>query len=153
MKKIRLMLLRRDHRTPGELEALYPEGVEIEQFRSDPVNHIDHDVNTRTNWNVEHDVVLLPREAPIPATAMKRGVIHVTETPRGIMRLVSMQVNLIPFVPGEPLPYLSSDQDRLEALDASIEALDSTFFDSRDHIAIIKEMRDEIRRRLELTPK
>ena len=85
-----IILLRRDRANLAEMDALaalYPND-DLSFIRTDPVDHLDHD---RLCLELSPDLVFLPSEAPIPFTAMKRGVVHVVSLPSGqIKRLVRL---------------------------------------------------------------
>ena len=84
----KIILLRRDYPDLTEMTALqelFPDD-DLHFIRTDPVDHLEHDL---TCWNHGAGVVLLPREKPIPATAMARGVRHLALMPNGkLKRLV-----------------------------------------------------------------
>jgi hypothetical protein len=153
--KIRVMLMRRDGIGPDEAQSLasfYPEGTEFEIVRRDPVNYLEHLTMCE---EFEPDVVILPREKPVPILAMDKGYAHISMTPLGFRRLLRVPPDFVPFVPGLPLPKIATDQERLEALGmaiADVGALSARFRNSERTAAtaILNEMYDEIQRRLEL---
>ncbi len=94
MKKTPILVLRREasQLSPEELAALqsaFP-GEVLEFIRIDPANHTEH-ASMCSQYGVTHErgCVYLP-ELPIPSTAMKQGVRHITATPSGVKELVSV---------------------------------------------------------------
>ena len=84
----KIILLRRDYPDITEMTALqefFPDD-DLHFIRTDPVDHLEHDLLCSLHGA---EVVLLPREKPIPATAMARGVRHLAVLPSGeLKRLV-----------------------------------------------------------------
>lgn len=106
MKKVRIGIMRRtaDQLTEQEksaFAALYPD-TQIEWVTLHSVDHLEHD-----QLCAEHnlDTVLLPKDLPIPSTAMKRGVAHVTLDRDGkVVKLAGMEVKFESFVPTPTTP-------------------------------------------------
>jgi len=69
------------------------------EIRTDPKDFQEHSANCRTE---KPDVVVLPKEKPIPAEAMANGVPHITFTPNGPMLLKEIVAVLVPFDPAKP---------------------------------------------------
>lgn len=93
-----IIVMRRDKPTLEERLALqekFPKD-EFHFIRTDPKDYIEHDELCKKH---NADVVLLPREKPIPVQAMERGVAHVTLVPgKGLSMLVELHPILVPFL-------------------------------------------------------
>ena len=79
----------------AQLQEKYP-GKKLEFRTSQPADFAEHLVDCH---DAKADVVVLPREMPIPAAAMKEGFVHVAFTPNGIEELVSINPVFKPFNP------------------------------------------------------
>ena len=100
-KTIRVLLMRRDQQslTFEELRVLeesFPD-CDLNFQRSDARDYLEHE---KICEEFKPDLVLLPREKPIPSTAMQKGFRHVTFTPDGkLLELKAINPVLVPFQP------------------------------------------------------
>lgn len=146
--KIRVMLMRRDDLDDNEkqaLQALYP-GDELDIFRSDPVDFRDH---LRMCEEFKPDVVVLPREKPVPVLAMEKGYVHITMTPKGFMRLLRVVPDFVEFKLGVSLPEIANDLYRYNVLCGVIHELERSDRVKEHELNVLQQMSDELRRRLD----
>lgn len=91
--KMRILLLRRDRlneQEVAELQNKFP-GMDFEFRRSDA---LDFEVHAFMCQQFRPDLVILPKEKPIPAEAMEKGFKHVTFTPKGLATLTKLSAEL-----------------------------------------------------------
>jgi AmiR/NasT family two-component response regulator len=100
MKNVLIGLLRQDQEdlTPAETAAIeekFPD-CEIVYVRADPKDCVQH-----KEWCDEHkpDVVVLPKERPIPSMAMEAGFKHIVLTPVGAKQLEPLVPTFCEFIP------------------------------------------------------
>lgn len=145
--KIRVMLMRRDDLDDNEkkaLQELYP-GHEFDPFRTDPMDFRDH---LRICEESKPDVVILPREKPVPVLAMEKGFVHVTMTPKGFMRLLRVVPDFVEFKPGEQVPELAGDLYRHNVLCGVVHELEHSGRGKEHELNVLRQMCDELRRQL-----
>ena len=92
---MRSELLDLDPKEIAELEKTFS-GKEFEFHSSYPHDYRDHAENCR---KLNPDVVILPKDRPIPSLAMEEGFIHVAFTELGILELEPLTPKFKPFVP------------------------------------------------------
>lgn len=101
MAKIVIGLMRR------EVSDLTPEEIDLVQncFPGDKLDwrtlhSQDHLEHARVCAEIEPAFVVLPRDKPIPATAMEQGVIHVDISRGEVLQLLPLQPQFTKYVQG-----------------------------------------------------
>jgi hypothetical protein len=143
MAKVKVILMRRDKLDDNEEATLlqsYPEGTVFEFYPTDPVDYLAHMKHCE---RIKPDVVVLPREKPVPVDAMKAGFAHISMTPNGFQRLSRVDAHFIPFVPGQPVRVGFGMGSRLGALEFAIEVLRQA--GARDNADVLEEIADEMK--------
>ncbi len=154
--KVKVILMRRDDLTEEESNSLlsfYPPATEFEIVRRDPVDFREH---LTMCLEFQPDVVILPREKPVPILAMEQGFAHISMTPMGFRRLLKVPPDFVDFVPGASLPSLASEAARTNALELAISIMSGECpvvpEVNESEIAALTEILEEHKRRLMLQP-
>jgi len=93
-------------------------GCQVTFERIDPVDYLEHAAICR---KLKPDMVLLPREQPVPSLAMEEGFTHCVVSPDGtVMRLLPITPQFVPFASDKP----EGDQPA-DVIDEEIDPRDS----------------------------
>ena len=79
----------------AQLQEKFP-GKEFEYRSSHPRDYRDH---AETCRQLKPDLVILPKDRPIPSVAMEEGFVHVAFTPKGVQQLLPLRPEFKPFEP------------------------------------------------------
>src|SRR5262245_4649652 len=147
-----VMAMRRPRGNKQEQAAIagaHP-GEEIRYFRRDPADYMQHHANCTATLNPDVDLVLLPRERSVPSLAMERGFRHVTLTPDGLMMLVGLEPEFVPYRAGMTMAaalaqHREEEKQELRALNEAIRDLGHSY---QPHHRTIEAL-DRLRRVLE----
>jgi len=95
---IRIGILRRNGLTPLEealVHKMFP-NQPVEFISLHPSDHLEH---AQLCDDRQVDLVFLPKDRPIPSTAMERGIPHVCVVGSSIIELMPMKFEFKPFRP------------------------------------------------------
>lgn len=77
------------------IQAAFP-GEKLDLVPTSPLDYLDHAENCRIE---KPDVVVLPKDRPVPSLAMQEGFAHVVITPDGLKELLPLVPEFKPFKP------------------------------------------------------
>ncbi|TSC55631.1 MAG: hypothetical protein G01um101418_786 [Parcubacteria group bacterium Gr01-1014_18] len=97
-KSVIVLILRGDKLEPNEIKQLQEkfQGRKLEFKSSFPKDFMEH---AETCRKIKPDVVILPKDRPIPAVAMEEGFAHVVLTKDEVKELLPLQPQFKPFIP------------------------------------------------------
>src|SRR5258708_66901 len=99
---MKVMAMRRPEPSPEEeaaVKAAFPVDTAMEYLESHSPNYLEHAAACERELDPATDIVLLPKDRPVPEVAMQKGYRHVTLTPSGLKMLVGLIPEFVDFTP------------------------------------------------------